>query len=85
MFDHLPTFHTKIILGDFNAELGMEDNFKLTIGKEILYKDSNDNGVTVCSYSKIFTNKPGTHKKIHNQIDHVLLEKVYSNCNLSGT
>ena len=60
MFDHLPTFHTKILLGDFNAKLGREDNFKLTIGKETLYKDSNDNGVTVCSYSKKFTNKPGT-------------------------
>ena len=46
MFDHLPTFHTKILLGDFNAKLGREDNFKLLIGKETLYKDSNDNGVT---------------------------------------
>jgi len=60
VFDHLPTFHTKILLGDFNAKLGREDNFKLPIGKEIKYKDSNDSGVTVCSYSKIFTNKPGT-------------------------
>ena len=68
MFDKLPTFHTKILLGDFNAKLGREDNFKLTIGKEIKYKDSNDNGVTVCSYSKIFTNKPGILlvKKTHN-------------------
>jgi hypothetical protein len=60
VLDHLPTFHTKTLLGDFNAKLGREDYFKLTIGKEILYKDSNDNGVTACSYSKIFTNKPGT-------------------------
>jgi hypothetical protein len=57
VFDHLPTFHTKILLGDFNAKLGREDHFKLTTGKEILY---NDNGVTVCSHSKIFKNKPGT-------------------------
>ena len=61
--------------------------FKLTIGKEILYKDSNDSGVTACFYSKIFTNKPGTLlvKKPHNQIDRVLPEKVYSNCDLSRT
>ena len=87
MFDHLPTFHTTILLGDFNAKLGREDNFKLTIGKEIFYKDSNYNGVTVRSYSKIFTDKPGTViiKKIHNQIDRVLLEMLYSNCELSGT
>jgi len=52
--------HFTQLLGDFNAKLGREDNFKLTIGKEILYKDSNDYGVTVHSYSKIFTNKPGT-------------------------
>ena len=54
------TFQRKILLGEFNAKLGREDNFKLTIGKEILYKDSNDNGVTVCSHNKIFTSKPGT-------------------------
>jgi len=60
VFDHLPTFHTKIFLGEFNAKLGIEDNFKLIIGKEILYKGSNDNGVTACSHNKIFTSKPGT-------------------------
>ena len=60
VFDKLPTFHIKILLGDFNGKLGREDNFKLTIGKETLYKDSNDSGITACSYSKIFTNKPGT-------------------------
>ena len=49
VFDKLPTFHIKILLGDFNAKLGREDNFKLTTGKEIKYKDCNDNGVTVCS------------------------------------
>jgi len=60
VFDHLPTFHTEILLWHFNAKLRREDNFKPTIGKDILYKDINDNGVTVCSYSKIFTNKSGT-------------------------
>ena len=34
VFDKLPTFHIKILLGDFNAKLGREDNFKLPIGKE---------------------------------------------------
>ena len=53
-------FGTKILLGEFNAKLGREDNFKLTTGKEILCKGSNDNGLTACSHNKIFTSKPGT-------------------------
>jgi hypothetical protein len=58
VFDHLPTFHTKILFRDFNAKLGREENLKLPIGKETLYKDSNDNGVTVW-LQQIF-HKPGT-------------------------
>jgi len=35
----------KILLGDFNAKVGKESVFKLTIGNERLHQDSNDNGV----------------------------------------
>jgi hypothetical protein len=35
----------KIILGDFNAKVGREDLFKLTVGNESLHKMSNDNGI----------------------------------------
>jgi hypothetical protein len=35
----------KVLLGDFNAELGREDIFKQTIWIESLYQDSNDNGI----------------------------------------
>jgi hypothetical protein len=35
----------KILFGDFNAKVGSEDIFKLTIGNESLHKISNDNGV----------------------------------------
>jgi hypothetical protein len=35
----------KILLGDFNAKVGREDIFKLTIEKESLHEISNDNGV----------------------------------------
>jgi hypothetical protein len=38
-------FHTKILLGDYNAKLGGEDVFKSTIGNDSLHQDSNDNGV----------------------------------------
>jgi hypothetical protein len=35
----------KILLGYFNAKVGREDIFKLTIGNESLGKISNDNGI----------------------------------------
>jgi hypothetical protein len=37
----------KVLLGDFNAKLGMMDIFKLTTGNESLHEDSNDNGVRI--------------------------------------
>jgi len=37
----------KIISGDFNAKVGGENIFKLTIGNESLHQDSNDNGVII--------------------------------------
>ena len=47
LFDHFPRYHTKIILGDFNAKVGRENIFKLTIGNESLHEDSNDNGIRI--------------------------------------
>ena len=44
VFDHLPKYHMKILLRDFNAKVGRENIFKPTIGKESLQQDSNDNG-----------------------------------------
>ena len=31
VFDHFPTYYTKIMSGDFNAKLGREEIVKLTI------------------------------------------------------
>ena len=45
VFDHFSKYHMKILLGDFNANVGRENFFKPTIGQESLYQDSNDNGV----------------------------------------
>jgi exonuclease III len=50
-FNHLPKYHMKILLGDFNAELGREDTFRPTIGNESLHEDSNDNGVRVVNFA----------------------------------
>jgi hypothetical protein len=37
LFDKFPKYHMKILLGDFNAKVGREDIFTLTIGNEILH------------------------------------------------
>jgi hypothetical protein len=41
----------KILLGNFNANVGKEDIFKPTIGSESLYQISNDNGVRVVNFA----------------------------------
>jgi len=43
----------KILLGNFNAKLGREDIFKLTIGNERLHKDSNDNNVRIVNFATL--------------------------------
>jgi hypothetical protein len=43
VFDKFPKYHMKILLGCFNAEIGKEDIFKLTIGNESLHEICNDN------------------------------------------
>jgi endonuclease/exonuclease/phosphatase family metal-dependent hydrolase len=75
----------KIVLGDFNAKLGKEDTFKLTIRNESLHQDSTDNGVRVINLvvkSRMFLHQY-VHKytwtssdgKTHNQIDHILIDR----------
>jgi hypothetical protein len=76
----------KILLGDFNAEVGRENFFKPTIGNE-----SNDSGVRIVNVttlknlvvkSTIFPDR-NFHKyactspdgKTHNQIDHILIDR----------
>ena len=39
VFDHFSKYHIKILLGDFNAEVGRENIFKLTVGNESLHQD----------------------------------------------
>jgi len=38
-------------LGYFNAKVGGENIFKLTIGNESLHQDSNDNGVKIINFA----------------------------------
>jgi len=48
---HFPTYHVKILLGDFNAKLGRENIFKPTVGNEYLHQDSNDNCVIIVNFA----------------------------------
>ena len=45
LFDQLPVYHMKILLGDFKAKVGGENIFQPTIGNESVHPESNDNGI----------------------------------------
>ena len=51
VFYHFPKYHTKILLGDFNAKVGREKIFKPTIGNESLHQYSNDNGFRIVNFA----------------------------------
>ena len=95
-FTIFPKYQTKILLGDFNAKERRENIFKLTIGKESLHQDSNDNGVGIVNFatsinlvvkSTMFLQRD-FHKytwtspdgKTHNQIDHILIDRRWHSC-----
>jgi hypothetical protein len=46
-FLHFPKYHTKILLGNFNAKVRREKIFKPTTGNESLRQDINDSGVRI--------------------------------------
>jgi exonuclease III len=92
VFDQFPRYHMKSFVGDFNAKVGREDIFKPIIGNESLHGISNDNGVRVVNFATsknlIVTSTTFPHCDIHkhtwtspdgvthNQIDHVLIDKI---------
>jgi hypothetical protein len=69
VFDKFPKYHTKVLLGDFNAKVGRENIFKPTIGNTSLHENSNDNGVRLVNFatSKNFRVKSTMfpHRNIH--------------------
>ena len=91
VFNNFPKYHTKIILGDFNATVRRENIFKPTIPNESLHQDSIDNGVRLVNFatsknlvvkSTMFPHR-NIHKytwtspdgNTHNQIDDVLINR----------
>jgi hypothetical protein len=91
VFHKFPKYHTKILLGDFNAKVGREDIFKSTIGNESLHEITNANGFRFVNFatsknlrvkSTMFPRR-NIHKytwtspdgKTHNRIDHILVDR----------
>jgi hypothetical protein len=81
----------KILLGDFNAKVGRDNIFKLTIRSESLHEDSNDGGFRIVNFSTsknpvvkstMFPTR-NIHKctwtspdvKTHNQINHISVDR----------
>jgi len=76
VFYHFPKYHTKILLGDFNAKVEKENICKPTIGNESLHRHSNDNGVSIVTFAtsinivvknrmfptETFISTPGPHR-----------------------
>ena len=91
LFDQLPKYHMKILLGDFNAKVGRENIFQSTKGTESIYPESNDNGIRLVNFATsknlIVKSTKFPHRIIHkyiwtspdgiahNQRDHVLVDK----------
>jgi hypothetical protein len=50
ILDKFPIYHMKMLL-DFNAKVGREEIFKLTIGNESLHETSNENRVRVVNFA----------------------------------
>jgi hypothetical protein len=51
VFNKFRKYHTKIILGYFNSELGRQDIFKTIIENESLHEIGNDNGVKSINFA----------------------------------
>jgi hypothetical protein len=91
VFDKFPKYHMKILLVNFNAKVGREGIFKLTIENVSLHEITNDNGVTLVNFatsrnlrvkSTMFPHRniykytwTSSDGKTHNQIDHILVDR----------
>jgi hypothetical protein len=69
VFNKLPQYHMKILLGDFNANVRRVDIFKLTTGNESLHEISNDNEIRIVNFATsknlIVKSMMFPHRNIH--------------------
>jgi hypothetical protein len=80
VFDKIPKYHMKILLGNFPAKVGREDIFKPTTRNDSLRAISSDNGVRVVNLvtSKILTVKVQCSHIVTfiNLLGRILMEKL---------
>ncbi|XP_073986277.1 uncharacterized protein [Rhodnius prolixus] len=90
VYNRIPNHDVKLLLGDFNAKVGKEQDYRPTIGLNSVHEVSNDNGCRLIDFATdktlrvVSTSFP--HKRIHlqtwispdgvtrNQIDHILID-----------
>jgi len=89
LFYHFLKHHSNILLGDFNAKVGIENIFKTTIRNESVHQGRNEDNVRIVYFaistilvvrSTMFPHR-NIHKytritpegKTHNQIDHIFM------------
>ncbi|PNF31855.1 hypothetical protein B7P43_G08920 [Cryptotermes secundus] len=93
-YDSIPSNDIKVILGDLNAKIGKEKEYRGVIGTESLHDTTNHNGIKLIDFAEsknlIISSTYFPHKNIHkrtwaapdgvtfNQIDHVLIEKRFA-------
>jgi hypothetical protein len=68
VFNHLPKYSMKILLGNFVAKVGGENIFKLKTGNDTLHQDSNNNGVTIVNLAtskSLLLRASCSHTNIH--------------------
>jgi exonuclease III len=94
ILNSLPATDVKVILGDFNAQLGKENCFRSVAGMHSLHDFSNDNGCRVANFAMangmVVKSTQFQRKDIHketwssndgrtrSQIDHVLIDRRFS-------
>ena len=94
VYSQCPKHDIKIVLGDFNAKVGKEENNYPYAGRNGLHEECNGNGYKLVQFAAatdmIIGGTIFTHKNIHkvtwrspdgvtmNQIDHILIQRKHS-------